>query len=98
MPEVTFIGGFKDGEVSHMPSLNIRCEFYDIVRSDLPAWSPKDTERPLKIYAKTIRNEYRLEHLVSYEEKFWFYVEASIGPTEWVRKLVEGYRTQRGEG
>jgi len=97
MPRVTFIGGFKDGEVSDMPSLDAQKEFKEIVRTPLD-YHTANMDDPVRIYAKYNTDLYILQHIVCYEEKFWFYVEKSIGPVRWMRILIENYNPSREEG
>lgn len=98
---VTFIGGFKDGEVSDMPNVEPRLEFRELEQPRVLVDGPPGGRdcRPFKQSLFHVKSDwYRLEHLVSFEEKFFFYVEDSIPSNLWVSKLVDGYNPIPGEG
>lgn len=91
MPIVTFIGGFKDGEKSDMPKLEVEVEFRELPNPEIITKFDFNKAVSIDDVFHVKSDWYRLEHLVSYEKKFFFYVQMSIPPHEWVSRLVDGY-------
>lgn len=86
MPTVTFIGGCADGEVKEIDNLEHRYFIRKIPGGFVPL---RDFTENAIIHIE--QDEYYLEHMVSYEKKYWFYIQKDIKREDWVDWLIAGY-------
>ena len=90
MTKVLFIGGCADGQVKEVENLNYRYYFRKIPEMVVEDCVPGKHYSPYGII-KVEQDEYYLEHIVSYEKKYWFYIQKDIKREDWVEWLVNGY-------